>query len=106
MGDKVVFIDCNNKEVIFVNGEIIFYDKFVLVMGFYLFVFFILGKDCFECLVYRIIEDLEVIEVVVVKSWVGVVVGGGLFGFEVVKVLKDLGLEIYVIEFVLCLMVV
>lgn len=51
-------------------------------------------------MVYWIIDDLEVIEVFVRESKIGVVVGGGLLGLEVVNVLKEVGLDIYVVEFV------
>lgn len=105
VGECVIIINCQEKVIYFSVGCIVFYDKLIMVIGFYLWILLIKGFDIQDCFVYCIIEDFNVIEFCVCCSKCGVVVGGGLLGLEVVGVLKNLGIEIYVIEFVFMLMV-
>jgi nitrite reductase (NADH) large subunit len=76
------------------------YDHLVLATGSYPFVPPIPGSDLPGCFVYRTIEDLEAI-----GTWardragVGAVIGGGLLGLEAANALRNLGLEVHVVEF-------
>ena len=72
------------KQVVTQSGDIYPYDKLVLATGSYPFVPPIPGNDNPHCLVYRTIDDLEAISSSAAQSHVGVVVGGGLLGTEVV----------------------
>lgn len=99
MNDKAVDIDLANKTVTSELGVSISYDKLVMATGSYPFVPPISGNDRDGCLVYRTIEDLDMIQEAANKGKVGVVVGGGLLGLEAAKALKDLGLETHVVEF-------
>lgn len=105
VGERVIIINRQEKVIYFSVGRIVFYDKLIMVIGFYSWISLIKGFDIQDCFVYRIIEDFNVIEFCVRRSKRGVVVGGGLLGLEVVGALKNLGIEIYVIEFVFMLMV-
>jgi nitrite reductase (NADH) large subunit len=99
LGDPVIDVDRRNKIVYSEKGREIRYDKLVMATGSVPFVPPIEGNDREDCLVYRTIEDLEMIEAKAKASKVGVVVGGGLLGLEAAKALADLGLETHVVEF-------
>lgn len=106
LNEKVVGIDKAENKVITASGREEAYDKLVLATGSFPFVPPIPGKDQPHCLVYRTIEDLEAITASASESKVGVVVGGGLLGLEAANALKNLGLEVHVVEFAPRLMAV
>jgi len=106
LNDKVVSLDVAAKTVTTASGRQEPYDKLVLATGSYPFVPPIPGKDQPHCLVYRTIEDLEAITESAKESKIGVVVGGGLLGLEAANALKNLGLEVHVVEFAPRLMAV
>jgi nitrite reductase (NADH) large subunit len=106
LGKGAAEIDRVAKIVTTTGGEKIPYDKLVLATGSYPFVPPLAGKDRQDCLVYRTIEDLELMKVAAARGKVGVVVGGGLLGLEAAKALRDLGLETHVVEFAPRLMAV
>ncbi len=99
MNDKAIDIDLEAKIVKSEAGVEIAYDKLIMATGSYPFVPPITGNEREGCLVYRTIEDLDMIQAAADKGKVGVVVGGGLLGLEAAKALKDLGLETHVVEF-------
>ena len=99
LNDKAVEIDTASKTVISEQGVKVDYDKLIMATGSYPFVPPIKGNDREGCLVYRTIEDLEMMQDAAAKGNVGVVVGGGLLGLEAANALKDLGLETHVVEF-------
>ncbi|MBD1391266.1 nitrite reductase large subunit [Neiella sp. HB171785] len=106
LNDKVTGIDKAAKTITTEKGEVESYDKLVLATGSYPFVPPIPGNDQPHCLVYRTIEDLEAMTASAKQSRVGVVVGGGLLGLEAANALKNLGLEVHVVEFAPRLMAV
>ncbi|MCW8883994.1 MAG: nitrite reductase large subunit NirB, partial [Motiliproteus sp.] len=106
LGDKVVGIDLEAKQLTSEKGETIGYDKLVLATGSYPFVPPIEGNDRDNCFVYRTIEDLEAMTAAAKDAKVGVVVGGGLLGLEAAKAVKDMGLQAHVVEFAPRLMAV
>ncbi|OKH30075.1 nitrite reductase large subunit [Calothrix sp. HK-06] len=99
IGDKVVFIDRTNKQVVSQNGVNLTYDKLVIATGSYPFVPPIKGQDAEGTFVYRTIEDLEAIANYGKNCKVGVVIGGGLLGLECANALKNLGVQTHVVEF-------
>lgn len=106
IGEKVIKVECENKQVISDKGTKIDYEKLVFATGSYPFVPPVPGNDRNDCLVYRTIEDLEQITNAGKKARVGVVVGGGLLGLECANAVKNLGLETHVVEFAPRLMAV
>ncbi|PCK08810.1 MAG: nitrite reductase (NAD(P)H) [Alteromonadaceae bacterium] len=104
--DKVVTLDTQAKKVVTESGREEPYDKLVLATGSFPFVPPIPGRDQPHCLVYRTIEDLEAMTASAKVSKIGVVVGGGLLGLEAGNALKNLGLEVHVVEFAPRLMAV
>lgn len=106
LNDKVESLKLEDKKVVTASGREEPYDKLVIATGSYPFVPPIPGKDQPHCLVYRTIEDLEAITASAQESKVGVVVGGGLLGLEAANALKNLGLEVHVVEFAPRLMAV
>ncbi|MCL6416271.1 nitrite reductase large subunit NirB [Aestuariirhabdus sp. Z084] len=107
LGDKVVSIDRQQRQVSSANGKTLSYDKLVLATGSYPFVPPIEGNDRKDCFVYRTIEDLEAITASAeAGAKVGTVIGGGLLGLEAAKALTDLGMEAHVVEFAPRLMAV
>ncbi len=106
LNDKVVEIKHAENKVVTASGREESYDKLVLATGSFPFVPPIPGREQEHCLVYRTIEDLEAITASAKESKVGVVVGGGLLGLEAANALKNLGLEVHVVEFAPRLMAV
>ncbi|HET8705717.1 MAG TPA: nitrite reductase large subunit NirB [Pseudomonadales bacterium] len=106
LNSKAVAIDRASKTITTTSGATLSYDYAVLATGSYPFVPPVPGRERDACLVYRTIEDLEAIRDAARKSKVGVVVGGGLLGLEAAKALRDLGLEVHVVEFAPRLMAV
>lgn len=106
LNDKVVELKPTENKIVTASGREEGYDKLVLATGSFPFVPPIPGKDQPHCLVYRTIEDLEAITASARESKVGVVVGGGLLGLEAANALKNLGLEVHVVEFAPRLMAV
>lgn len=99
LGDPVVTIDRNRKEVVTGAGRRFQYDKLVLATGSYPFVPPVPGHEHKRCLTYRTIDDLGEIKARAKTSKIGVVVGGGLLGLECANALQNLGLETHVVEF-------
>ncbi len=106
VGDKAVAIDRAAKLVRSEHGRELPYDKLVLATGSFPFVPPVPGRDRPGCFVYRTIEDLEAIAACAREGKIGVVIGGGLLGLEAAKALKDLNLEVHVVEFAPRLMAV
>ncbi|SMF04792.1 assimilatory nitrite reductase (NAD(P)H) large subunit precursor [Alteromonadaceae bacterium Bs31] len=106
LNDKVIEVKVAENKVITASGREESYDKLVLATGSFPFVPPIPGKDQDHCLVYRTIEDLEAMTASAKESKIGVVVGGGLLGLEAANALKNLGLEVHVVEFAPRLMAV
>jgi len=106
LNDKVEAINTEENKVVTASGHEERYDKLVLATGSYPFVPPIPGREQEHCLVYRTIEDLDAITRSAAQSKVGVVVGGGLLGLEAANALKNLGLEVHVVEFAPRLMAV
>jgi nitrite reductase (NADH) large subunit len=104
LGDKAVSIDRTHKTVTSAKGLVIRYDKLVLATGSYAFVPPVPGHDRPHCYTYRTIDDLEKMAAAAKTGKVGTVVGGGLLGLEAAKALKDLGLEVHVVQFAARLM--
>jgi nitrite reductase (NADH) large subunit len=99
LNDPVQSIDLQRKRVRSARYRDVAYDKLVIATGSFPFVPPVPGRDRRDCLVYRTIEDLEVIAEKAKGARVGTVIGGGLLGLEAAKALKDLGLETHVVEF-------
>ncbi|MGK3976260.1 nitrite reductase large subunit NirB [Sorangium sp. So ce118] len=99
LGDEAVSIDRRRKAVTSAKGKTVYYDKLILATGSYPFVPPIKGKDAKGCFVYRTIEDLEAMAAHAKSSKVGTVIGGGLLGLEAANALKNMGLEVHVVEF-------
>lgn len=98
LGESVLDIDSHVREVITANGRFA-YDKLVLATGSYPFVPPIAGAEGNSRLVYRSIDDLDLIREAASGARRGVVVGGGLLGLEAANALKSLNLEAHVVEF-------
>ncbi|WP_343738897.1 FAD-dependent oxidoreductase, partial [Achromobacter sp.] len=81
LGEPVLDIDSHAREVITANGRFA-YDKLVLATGSYPFVPPIAGAEGNSRLVYRSIDDLDLIREAASGARRGVVVGGGLLGLE------------------------
>lgn len=94
----VLEIDRHRREVVTARGRHR-YDKLVLATGSYPFVPPIAGAEGASRLVYRTLDDLDLIRDAAGGARRGVVVGGGLLGLEAANALKSLNLEAHVVEF-------
>jgi nitrite reductase (NADH) large subunit len=106
LGEKAAAIDRERRVVLTDGGRELPYDKLVLATGSYPFVPPLPGRERPGCFVYRTIEDLDAIAAAARAARIGTVIGGGLLGLEAAKALKDLGLEVHVVEFAPRLMAV
>ncbi|MGE8640891.1 MAG: FAD-dependent oxidoreductase, partial [Achromobacter sp.] len=98
LGEPVLEIDRQAGEIVTATGRLA-YDKLVLATGSYPFVPPIAGAEGASRLVYRTIDDLDLIRAAASGARRGVVVGGGLLGLEAANALKSLNLEAHVVEF-------
>ena len=98
LGEAVTAIDRARNEVVTAQGRYA-YDHLVLATGSYPFVPSIPGAEGTSRLVYRTLDDLDLIRATAQGARRGVVVGGGLLGLEAANALKSLGLEAHVVEF-------
>ena len=99
VGESVVAIDREKKEVTSSGGKVLSYDKLVMATGSVPFVPPVPGIDKDGVFVYRTIEDLDEIKAYAKQSKTCAVIGGGLLGLEAAKAAQDLGLETHVVEF-------
>jgi len=98
LGAAVLEIDRLHRQVVTAQGRQP-YDKLVLATGSYPFVPPIAGAEGASRLVYRTLDDLDLIREAAHGARRGVVVGGGLLGLEAANALKSLDLEAHVVEF-------
>jgi nitrite reductase (NADH) large subunit len=98
LGVRVREIDRHSREVVTDEGRQP-YDKLVMATGSFPFVPPVAGAEGTSCLVYRTLDDLDIIRDAAAGARRGVVVGGGLLGLEAANSLKSLGLEVHVVEF-------
>jgi nitrite reductase (NADH) large subunit len=100
LGDPILTLDKENKQVISHRGIIESYDYLVFATGSGAFVPPIKGVELDGVFVYRTIEDLDMMKAHAKKAKRGVVIGGGLLGLEAAKALLDLGVsDAHVVEF-------
>lgn len=98
LGCAVQAIDRERQEVICDTGRF-HYDRLILATGSTPFVPDIAGAEGNARLVYRTLDDLDIIQQAAEGQRRGVVIGGGLLGLEAANALKSLGLEAHVVEF-------
>ncbi|PLC50256.1 nitrite reductase (NAD(P)H) [Pollutimonas subterranea] len=94
----VTGVDRHRRQVITAEGSFS-YDSLVFATGSYPFVPPVAGAEGNSRLVYRTIDDLDLIRNAAQGARRGVVVGGGLLGLEAANALKSLDLEAHVVEF-------
>ena len=100
LGVAVTALDPAARTLTLGTGETLAYDDAVLATGSSPFVPPIAGRELPGCFVYRTLDDLAAI-----KSWAdrpgattGLVIGGGLLGLEAANALRQLGLDVHVVE--------
>jgi nitrite reductase (NADH) large subunit len=98
LGDRAAGIDRAGRTVTSTAGRVVGYDKLILATGSAPFVPRLAGRDLPGCFVYRTIDDLDAIRAHAEGARVGAVIGGGLLGLEAANALKQLGLEVHVVE--------
>src|SRR5438874_7483150 len=98
IGERAVKIDRERRGVVSSKGRVVEWDRLVLATGSSPFVPPIPGRDAKGCFVYRTIEDVEAIRAWAASAKRGVVIGGGLLGLEAANALRQLGLEVHIVE--------
>lgn len=99
LNKEVKSIDKTKKIVYFDNSESLQYDKLLLANGARSFMPPVVGKDNKGVFALRNLDDLKSIQKYGKKAKKGVVIGGGLLGLEAANSLKNLEMNITVIEF-------
>jgi nitrite reductase (NADH) large subunit len=98
LGQRVIGIDRERREVVTAQGQAFAYDHLVLATGSAPFVPPIPGTQLPGVFVYRTLDDLAAIQGYRSHCRRALVIGGGLLGLEAAKALYDLGLETSVME--------
>ncbi|WP_176736396.1 nitrite reductase large subunit NirB [Oligoflexus tunisiensis] len=98
LGQRVIGIDRERREVMTAQGQTFSYDHLVLATGSAPFVPPIPGTQLPGVFVYRTLDDLAAIQHYSSRCRRALVIGGGLLGLEAAKALYDLGLETSVME--------
>ncbi|MGN6246173.1 MAG: nitrite reductase large subunit NirB [Motilibacteraceae bacterium] len=98
LGERVVAVDREARQVRTDAGRVLGYDALVLATGSAPFVPPVPGRDLPGCHVYRTLDDLDAIRADLRDARVGAVVGGGLLGLEAAGALRALGLRTHVVE--------
>ncbi|BDR70873.1 hypothetical protein K144313037_22850 [Clostridium tetani] len=88
-----------DKKVLLSNGKTLNYDKLILANGGYNFIPPIEGKDKKGVFTLRNLEDSENVKDYAKKIKHATVIGGGLLGLEAAWELRNIGLDVSVIEF-------
>lgn len=99
IGEKIVGIHLQKKQVENNKGEFFDYDKLVFATGSNGFVPPIPGVDKKGVFVYRGIDDLKNTLAYLPNAKTAAVLGGGLLGLEAANGLLNLGLKTHVVEF-------
>ncbi|MEW6304260.1 MAG: FAD-dependent oxidoreductase [Verrucomicrobiota bacterium] len=97
-GDPVVAVDREQRVVRSASGREVRYDQLVFATGSRAFIPSMEGRDLPGVFVYRTVEDLERIRDKAQSSLRAAVLGGGLLGLEAAKAIKDLGVDVWVVE--------
>ena len=98
LGVKAEAIDRKQKTVHLDNGESMNYDKLALTLGARARKVPIDGSDLSGILYLRTLSDVELIKTFVGANKKAVIVGGGYIGLETAAALKQLGMEVTVLE--------
>jgi NAD(P)H-nitrite reductase large subunit/rubredoxin len=97
--DKVVErIDTDNKKVILENGDEISYSKLIIASGAEVFVPPFSGREKIGVFTLRYAKDGKDIKEYAKDKKTGAVIGGGVLGLEAANELRNLGLNVTVIE--------
>ena len=99
-GTLATALDPEARTVSLDTGEVLTYDDVVLATGSYPFVPPVPGHDLPGSFVYRTLDDLAEIKARAERDDVtsGLVIGGGLLGLEAANALRQLGLDVHVVE--------
>lgn len=98
LGVRVESIDRKNKTVALDNGESLPYDKLALTLGSRVRKLPLVGADLPGVFYLRSISDVEQIKGFVGAGKKAVIVGGGYIGLETAASLKQLGMEVTILE--------
>ncbi|GAA0716526.1 hypothetical protein GCM10008905_01100 [Clostridium malenominatum] len=99
LGKSVENINVQEKKVIFIDGEVISYDKLILANGSHNFIPPVPGKDKEGVFSLKSLYDAEKIKAYAKNCKKAIVIGGGLLGLEAAWELKKCGLNVTVVEF-------
>ncbi|NHN89595.1 nitrite reductase large subunit NirB [Acetobacter conturbans] len=98
LGDRITKIDRENRMINSEAGEFP-YESLIIATGSTPFVPPVPGNTGSAGLVYRTLDDLDMIRSAAEGVSDGVVIGGGLLGLEAANALRVLGLNVSVVEF-------
>lgn len=99
LNTAVTDINPIDKKVILSNSKILNYDKLILANGGYNFIPPIKGTNNDGVFTLRNLKDAENIKNYAKKAKHATVIGGGLLGLEAAWELKNIGLDVSVVEF-------
>lgn len=98
LGEDVVGVDPEAHTISVQGGSVYHYDRLLLAPGSHPFVPPVPGSDLVGVFTLRTIEDADAIRRHADRSETAAVIGGGLLGLEIARVLLSLGLKVTVLE--------
>ncbi len=98
LGRGVSVIDAGLRKLVLSDGEVLHYQKLVLVTGSRPFVPKIPGVALPNVFVYRTLQDVASIDAAARDKRRAIVLGGGLLGLEAARALHGLGLHTLIVE--------
>lgn len=98
LGESVVAVDTTKKTVTTSGGSTLPYGRLVIASGSKAWIPPIEGAEGRNVFSYRTMADIEKIRTAARKGSSAAVLGGGLLGLEAAQALKELGVEVQILE--------
>jgi NADPH-dependent 2,4-dienoyl-CoA reductase/sulfur reductase-like enzyme/nitrite reductase/ring-hydroxylating ferredoxin subunit len=96
-GRKVIEIDAKKRQIIFMDGDYLQFDKLLIATGGIPRTPLIPGTDLKNFFLLRNLDDADSIHEVTGRVSGAVIMGAGFLGLELAAVLRTLGLEVHVV---------
>jgi len=97
MGRQVAQVDPKEKQVVFMDGDYLLYDKVLIATGSIPRTPLIPGTDLRSFFLLRSLRDADYIAEAVKSAEKALIIGAGFIGLETAAVLRERGLEVHVV---------
>jgi NADPH-dependent 2,4-dienoyl-CoA reductase/sulfur reductase-like enzyme/nitrite reductase/ring-hydroxylating ferredoxin subunit len=97
MGRQVAQVDPEERQIVFMDGDYLLYDKLLIATGGIPRTPVIPGTDLKNFFLLRSIRDADSIAASVKSAKSALIIGAGFIGLEIAAVLREQGLEVYLV---------